>query len=309
MPDTLKPTANQACATAHDLATDNLRRLADTMRAEAQKLEDFPNEPEAIHDLRVASRRMRAVLTEFRNLFGPEAWNQSRARIRRITKRLGAPRELDVTRALIEFDGTLKAHHANDLAYVLDRLAAERAAHDDHVLGVVHDVQSDAFAQSMDSLLAAYRPSPLCVLDHAEQRLTKHLKKARKKYKAWTKSKEDEDLHQLRIALKKFRYAIEIYQPLYDKLIKDARKQLKAVQDSLGEWNDDRNLLAHLERLANEEGAPDSRLMGMRLHVAERADAAFDHVTEEVTTFFAKASRKNLESIIANTATPCCQKN
>jgi len=48
----------------------------------------------------------------------------------------------------------------------------------------------------------------------------------------------EEDLHQFRLATKRFRYTLEIFAPLYGPGLERWLKRLRAVQDALGEVQD-----------------------------------------------------------------------
>jgi len=296
-----------SCAAARDLARDSIERLAHEMRRNAQIL-IHKQDPDAIHDLRVASRRIRAAFTEFRAQFGPEAWNRCRVSVRRVTKRLGPPRELDVTLQLIRQNDALSDASPNAREFILQRLERERADCDADVRDVAHDVHSETFDESIDVLLAAYRPTPACTLLQAERHLDERMRKARKTYKTWQKSRRDEDLHQLRIAFKKFRYTIELYQPLYGKALKNVRKKLKDAQESLGEWNDDRIVVLHIQRIAAEPLEFHRNELEKSAKIFDaRAQHAHAHVAGEVSEFFTKNARRDRRAIFAEPTAPCCQ--
>ena len=57
------------------------------------------HDPDGIHDMRVASRRLRVTLTEHTKVLAKAQTNKFGKRVRRITRALGKPRELDVTLA------------------------------------------------------------------------------------------------------------------------------------------------------------------------------------------------------------------
>jgi CHAD domain-containing protein len=65
------------------------------------------------------------------------------------------------------------------------------------------------------------------------------------------------ELHALRIAVKKLRYAVEFFAPLYDAAkVKPFRDRLATLQDCLGAINDAHSMLAHARVVLG----PESRL-------------------------------------------------
>jgi CHAD domain len=60
-------------------------------------------------------------------------------------------------------------------------------------------------------------------------------------------SETDENLHRLRIAVKKFRYVLEIYNPLHDQRFDQAIQAAKELQDLLGKIHDHAVLLSQLQ--------------------------------------------------------------
>jgi CHAD domain-containing protein len=54
------------------------------------------NDPEAVHDLRVATRRLRASLAVFAKLFPPDPVREAERQVARLTTGFGAVRDLDV---------------------------------------------------------------------------------------------------------------------------------------------------------------------------------------------------------------------
>lgn len=59
---------------------------------------------EAVHDMRVASRRLRAALQLFRDVFPPARYRQLRDDVKALARVLGAVRDLDVMLVRLEQD-------------------------------------------------------------------------------------------------------------------------------------------------------------------------------------------------------------
>jgi CHAD domain-containing protein len=165
-----------------------------------------------VHQARVASRRLReAVPVLSEGLHGSKAGKAQR-KIRKLTQALGTVRELDVALGLIdELDARQevpKAALADVRAHVMsEREDRRRVMHER--LEDVNREKLERRLQSVRDALAA--PSP----DHAWRSALAHrlVTGARRLDHAITKAGQiyaPEALHQVRIASKKLRYALEI---------------------------------------------------------------------------------------------------
>lgn len=81
-------------------------------------------------------------------------------------------------------------------------------------------------------------------------------------------------LHQFRLAVKRFRYTLELFRPCYGPALKRRLDELKAMQDFLGEINDCEMTLAMLESNAELTGLEEAA--AMRDFVAARMQAKRD---------------------------------
>ena len=84
-------------------------------------------DPDAVHDLRVASRRLRASLAVFGKLFSAEGAGEIERQAARITESFGVVRDLDVQIAALR---TVREGLAGDAVYgvkrTIDRLVKQR---------------------------------------------------------------------------------------------------------------------------------------------------------------------------------------
>ncbi len=78
-----------------------LRKRADALLVELSGLKRHPHE-DSIHDTRVQSRRMRAALEAFQDLFPPSLWKAVYEPVRSITRNLGKARETEVSLSLLD---------------------------------------------------------------------------------------------------------------------------------------------------------------------------------------------------------------
>jgi CHAD domain-containing protein len=77
-----------------------LRRLAFQINRAARA-----GDPDAIHDLRVAIRRLRRCLQTFAQFYPGQSWKKMRRRLAELMDRCGAVRDLDIAIELVEKAG------------------------------------------------------------------------------------------------------------------------------------------------------------------------------------------------------------
>lgn len=205
---------------------------------------DRPN-PEAVHQARVALRRLRSAMTLFKDVLGPERRLLS-DRLRDLARVLGDARDLDVLAERVEpgplFDRLSKAR---DKAYAAMTRELGRKATHRLPLDLAEWVAVGAWRSDPET--ARLRETPLPVfaaraLDRARDKLRKHGKHLA--------DLSPEDRHQVRKDAKKLRYAVEFLATLFPEEKKRRKafvKALKRLQEALGIIND--AVAAH-ERLA-----------------------------------------------------------
>ncbi len=201
------------------------------------------DDPEFIHQLRVALRRLRSAL----RLFGPalpaafvERWSQG---LQDAADGLGAARDLDVMLAEV-LSPVAESGLADDatqrlIAMAIDRRDREKAAAREQLLAASHGRQmlalaADLFALQSDSLVKSANLTTFARLQLSQLR-----KRARKRFVA-AADLHPEKLHELRVALKRLRYGIEFLLPLLpEKATVRFANEIAEVQETLGYLNDE----------------------------------------------------------------------
>lgn len=214
-------------------------------------------DPEGIHQMRVALRRLRSALALFRPLVPEEQYAWLVCEVKWLGGHLGPARDWDVflTELLAPVhEGFERAngHGAPLLGDIATLEAAARARRDRAYDGAREAILSKRYTELQLRLGVwqeekGWRAQPVSeqsarlfepVVQLADELLAKRHKRARKAGQGFAELSV-EDRHQLRIALKKLRYAAEFFRSLYDD--KPARRyiqQLAAFQDALGHLND-----------------------------------------------------------------------
>ncbi|ANK80375.1 MAG: hypothetical protein TEF_05895 [Rhizobiales bacterium NRL2] len=197
-------------------------------------------DPEGVHQLRVALRRLRSAFKVFGKAIGAEA-ERLDERARPVLKALGPARDLDVF--LAETLPPVAAAHgeARGLKLLTEAAEARQAAAYEAVRALCAGRELSRLVVAV-MLLAENMAGPGDWSEplpaFAARVLDKRFRKARKKGRDF-ETMPTAQRHEVRIAVKKFRYALDFFQSLYpDGRIGTFRESLRALQDDLGRMND-----------------------------------------------------------------------
>jgi CHAD domain-containing protein len=198
----------------------------------------------ALHRTRVASRRLRELLPVLQ-LEGKVAGELGR-RLRKVIQRLGRIRELDVTLMLVEELKATGHYDADALERVGSAIRQERERAREELLAKWPAREIRRVGSKLADLADTLESS-----DNRSQAVTRGLRWAvdariHRRGSELKAAIEDagavylpERLHAVRIALKKFRYAVELASEIAsDKRLRADLRLLKRNQDLLGRWHD-----------------------------------------------------------------------
>ena len=221
-------------------------RLLDDVAKRRDRLAD-PNAADALHDFRVALRRLRSWLRAFRPYLDDRVRRRTRRRLARIADASNAGRDIEVQIAwLYEQRHALGAQQREGLDWLIGTLDARGHESESHLrrritrdfdrasdaLEALKDVADDARAST--SLAAA---AAALVREHAED-VRRHLVAVRS-------IADQKEAHEARIAGKRLRYLIE---PFVD-LIPESGPViagLQELQDAAGELHDSHVLMGEI---------------------------------------------------------------
>ncbi|MGB3442503.1 MAG: CYTH and CHAD domain-containing protein [Actinophytocola sp.] len=191
--------------------------------------------PDAVHQLRVAARRLRAALLVYRRLLpGTE---RLRADLRWLGRRLADARDLEVQEKHLV---TAVAALPSELvvgpvsARLTRHYSPAAAAARETVTATLADKRYRRVLDDLARLLADPDLGPRASRPSAKE-LPKHLRRAYRKTK---RRLSDDTLHRARKAAKQYRYSLETAEPAVGKAAKEARKRAKALTKLLGEHQD-----------------------------------------------------------------------
>jgi len=223
--------------------------------------------PDAVHAMRVACRRMRSSFQSFRALLDRSRTDDLVAELRWLAGELGGARDLEVQEARITADlARLPAELAmGPVAAQATRFFATRRASAGETATAALD--SDRYLALLDAIDALLADPPLTdeaaqpavealptLIGKAAKRTRKHLRAAHAHPPG---HERDLELHEMRKAGKRLRYAAEVSQPALGKPAKKLVKAVKELQELLGEHQDSyvaRDLLRELGAAAAAEG-------------------------------------------------------
>lgn len=194
--------------------------------------------PETVHDLRVASRRLREAIAAFRALLPRARRRRLAARAREMTRGLGATRNADVgVEALRGLPDGAWSPAARALADLL-ALSAARLREEEAV--AVAAASRRRLRAALDGLLAALggRRASKPPQSLARRVLARRVVRLFRRAAAWGDPEETAALHTTRIAAKRLRYALEAFEPLLGPGYAERHELVKEVQEALGGYHD-----------------------------------------------------------------------
>jgi CHAD domain-containing protein len=216
----------------------------------------------AVHRARVATRRLREALAVL--AIERRSVRRLRRDLRNVTRALGPVRELDVTLGLI----VRLLHDESDLEGALEttrvQLMARRARRRLRLMRVTDEVDVAgllARVRALDVPADAVHRSRLPVdRDGVRRRIGDRAAHLLEAIAAAGALYAPDPLHEVRIALKKLRYALELGRAAR---IPNAARQataLRRYQDLLGEWHDWQMLASHAARVQGTIAIDDEAL-------------------------------------------------
>jgi CHAD domain-containing protein len=192
---------------------------------------------EELHQMRVAARRLRAVLRVARPMFSPEPIDALREELAWLGRALGGSRDLDVMRDHLRGQlGTLDPPDRGAGLGVLRRLEKERVEARARLLV---ELDSPRYFSLLDRIEATIAHPPVLDPDVSLADVAaRAFRKLRKTVKQLPEAAADADLHAVRIKAKRARYSAELSVPEAGPPAERFVDRVKRLQDILGEHQD-----------------------------------------------------------------------
>jgi CHAD domain-containing protein/adenylate cyclase class IV len=204
------------------------------------------SDPEELHSMRVATRRMRAAWRVFGDGFRPARTKRHRRELREIAGRLGAVRDLDVLIEAGEAYLGLQSHHEQLALQPL--FTAWRAQREDARVLLIRELDGDGYGRWVDEFRDFVRTdglgavpvlptAPHRIRDTAASRIWTAYEQVRA-YEPVLRWSDVATLHELRIAAKWLRYTLEFVRECLGPEAAGLIERVTALQDHLGLLHD-----------------------------------------------------------------------
>lgn len=258
--------------------------------------------PESVHDMRVATRRLRSALTTFRPVFADEVVRPLGAELAWLSQHLGAARDAEVLRERLLGAIDAEATGRLDVAAVLRQVDTQTAdtcrSARDQLLTALDSDRYRTLLTSLDELTTAPALAPRAARP-AGQELTRRTARTYRRLKdlvavagAAAEPDRAQALHNVRKAAKRARYAGEALAGACGRPAARFAAAMKALQTDLGDHQDGIAVRAHLEDLAGRETSPAAAYLYGRIHALEQVRG--DRAVERFEDSWRAASNKSL---------------
>ena len=205
---------------------------------------------EELHDMRVATRRMRSAFDVFNGAFTPKVLKRHLKGLRRTGRTLGRVRDLDVfIEKARRYQASLPTGQQNDLEPLLAAWGQEREDARQEMSAYLQSAGYQAFKEKFYEfvsppgagalLRSEAMPVPYLVREAAPVLIYNRLAAVRA-FEAILEQASLEQFHALRIEFKKLRYTLEYFREVLGEESKGIISEIKGLQDHLGDLNDAR---------------------------------------------------------------------
>lgn len=251
-------------------------------------------DPEGVHQMRVAARRVRSDLSTFGSLVDNDWATNLRKELEWVGNKLGEVRDLDVLQARLSESAADLEDELKPLFHILAAREADARTRMSEALG------SARYRSLLDRLLEGATGPPLTAkADKPSGKVLPELvapvwKELAKRSKGLSDDAAPEKWHKVRIQAKRARYATEAVAPALGADSGTARRfarRVAAVQDNLGEHQDAIVAAEEIRGIAEDhQGAPAFGIATGRL--IERELGAADLARKQWPEVWARLDRK-----------------
>lgn len=213
--------------TLSELVNDIIKTNTKKLKIQKKELLDASN-PELIHDMRVASRRLRAAFNTFKSIL-PSKAQKIRKKLKKLSLMLGKKRDLDV---FLEFIHPLideKTLKLSEQAYKLQK----------KFIAIIKSKFYARMIEALEDLRVENDDGNVCKV--AKKKISGPLGKVLDIANLIHSKADDKMLHKLRISIKKLRYVCEFFEPPLGRRwgsLSTFINKTKKIQDALGDYHD-----------------------------------------------------------------------
>ena len=201
-------------------------------------------DPEGVHSMRVASRRLRSALRDFMPYLRKRPLAPVLKQLRSIADALGEVRDQDVAiAALEEMVSKAPADFSPGLKQFIETRKQLRERERDELKAILEGSElkqlESEFIAGVDEAAAPHAGSPaITFLTMSREIILERLKEFEALSNGLLNPFEIETLHEMRIAAKRLRYALELFQQCWGRGISGYAKRIARIQGALGGLHD-----------------------------------------------------------------------
>lgn len=223
-----------------------------------------------VHRARVASRRLREAMPVALAAALTQVSAREQRALRRLARALGAVREVDVTRALLEREGVRCGWDAATVSALARELVTERRVQRGHLLATLRRRSTRDLRRSLRRM--SRTPPAADVAAESATRIRQALvDRRRTRAKALVKRLDTlgtlyvpDRLHAVRLAAKKLRYSLELERAVCRRAVSRDLATLEVIQEQLGRLHDLQVLQGRVARLARRGDIAPARAVALR---------------------------------------------
>lgn len=200
---------------------------------------------EGVHKIRVAIRRLRSALRDFAPFLNKHFLKDAKKNLKRLADTLGAARDLDVEIAALEKLRAKAAHESvrTALGRLIEKSRARREAMQPALIEILSPLAiepvRERFLKALDETIGAGgKAANISPRDMGREVISNGLDEFRSLSDSLYEPFKCERLHELRIAAKRLRYAIELFTVCFGAGIEPSAESIAEMQTHLGELHD-----------------------------------------------------------------------
>lgn len=250
------PAAVDTSVRIGDLGITVLKRLSSEWLAH-EPAARLGEDVEALHELRVAGRRINTVLSLLRPYL-PPVLGRARQRLKSVLDLLGVVRDLDILlEAVKAFGNELTESERRALEPLLRHTESEHARARAQMLRALDAKPTRRWLQKLSSQpaeqasgAASASPRSTAALAVLPRLIRRRYRKLRKRARRLGPDSSMADYHAVRVRAKKLRYALEIVAASYEKPAEEMLAAVRQLQSRLGTQHDADLVARRLTQLA-----------------------------------------------------------
>jgi CHAD domain-containing protein len=232
-----------------------LRKRLDVIKEHLDLVANGDQDPETVHQLRVSSRRTAAALEMFTDHLPPKVHARAKKKLKKLRRAAGAVRDWDVFLQFLHSRGISAKARGIGLNLVMGYALGQRRA---------ARAQLDSVARGFSEKFPKFSKKVIAAVDHDVRKTRSQtladlapkslLPLVRALVEAAGRDLTDPDkLHQVRIAGKRLRYAMEILAACFGPPFREQLyPAVEEMQEILGRANDSRFAMARLDELRDQ---------------------------------------------------------